>query len=124
MNFLNDLGFKKEDYAEFLDNPVSIIFKAKDSPDTSSRADILFVYSDIVREHHVGDVMADSFRAVPLARGDDKFVSAHTFAKPYYFPIRFNRIESISILINDVTGAIMRFKHGRTLVTLHFRKII
>ena len=81
-----------------------ITITADYEPKNPSQTNLLFVYSDIVREHHVGDSMSNCLRAIPLRSGVDEKISTHIFSIPYYFPVRFGDIKNISILLTDETG--------------------
>lgn len=64
-NFLRLLGFEPADY--FL-QPIdkSTIIVAKSFYDKRHINNLMFIYCDIVAEHHVGDAMANSLRVVAL----------------------------------------------------------
>lgn len=118
--FLRCLGF---DHVKYATEALKFIPITSDyAPTDPSLINLLFVYTDIVREHHVGDSMSNCLRAIPLRAGDDAMISSHVFPNPYYFPIRYGDIKNISILLTDETGTPMKFVRGRTYVTLHFRR--
>ena len=82
----------------------------------------IFVYSDIVEGHHIGDVMSNSLRVLPLSRGSYEDLAYETFGNQYFFPVRYPRIETITIKLADEVGDKIRFKGGRVYLTLKFRR--
>ena len=85
---------------------------------------LIFIYTDIIREHFVGDSLAPVLRVIPLQRKDEDTMCNITFPNPYYFKLKSNSIDSINVLILDETGKQIRFESGRILINLHFRKSI
>lgn len=83
----------------------------------------LFVYTDIITPHPVGD------REVPLLKtmivsNLPEFGSLVAVTPPMiaYFPVNRNPIDSILISIRDETGQKIPFTSGRTTTVLHFRQ--
>lgn len=120
-SFLRCLGYDQTTYGKDI-LKFSETIRATYERQNPTNTNLLFVYSDIVREHHVGDSMSNCLRAIPLRGGQDGMISSHTFSMPYYFPVRFGDVKNISILLTDETGTPVKFSNGRTFVTLHFRK--
>lgn len=96
--------------------------KASNQPETAPTSHLMFIYSDIIDEHFVGDVSARVLRVVPLDKQSKNSLAHITFNNPYYYPVRSNNIEDISILLNDETGHQIRFKSGRVYLSLHFKR--
>lgn len=119
-NFLSLLGFDQDQYFEDIKDPNDII-RAKDTHDKSYNNNLLFIYCDIIGEHRVGDALANSIRVVPLPKENEPKMAAHTFNKPIYFPVKHNRISSISIILTDETGSSIALDYGTVYLTLHFR---
>lgn len=117
---LATLGFKEDEYRDALSE--FTVANASTLPVPIVQPNLIFIYCDIVREHNVGDSMSNCLRVIPLTSGDDKTVSSHSFSMPYYFPVRYGMIKSISIKLCDEMGEPIKFSGGRTLVTLKFRK--
>lgn len=84
----------------------------------------LFIYTDIIRSIHVGDTMSNLLRMVEIPNhcefGDQ---ISFRYEKPEYKRLASNQISSIQVYIKDDSGADVPFEFGRTIVTLHFRKI-
>ena len=83
----------------------------------------IFVYTDIISPHAVGD------REVPLLKqfcvtGLPDFGLPVNVTPPVtaYYPVNRNPIDSIEIVLRDGTGKKIPFTSGRTIVTLHFRQ--
>lgn len=121
-DFVVPLGFEYNAYNKFLDKANRADkFKAKNPPQFSCRSNLLFVDSDIIEGHRVGDSMSMNLRTVPLSKGLFENVQYMSFTNEYFFPVRLNRIERISIKITDENGANIKFKTGRVFITLKFR---
>lgn len=81
----------------------------------------VFVYSDIVTPRVVGDVLVPLLRAVPV-REHDSDVTHVIFEKPHYLPLSRYQFNTVEILLTSDTGDPISFSHGKTVVTLHFRR--
>lgn len=79
----------------------------------------LYVYSDVVAETLVGDVMAPLLRLVRVGMGDR---SNEIFTKPYYKPVARLNYETVRIYIKNEFGENIPFRSGEVSVTLHFRR--
>lgn len=83
----------------------------------------IFVYSDVVQSHHVGDVVAPVFRIIPvLGEKDDQIVKSYD--NPLFFPVRKNYIDTISIELRSATGDPIIFTTGKTLLVLCFKRLL
>ena len=121
-SFLAPLGFERAAYTRFFDREdVSEKHRAPHPPDFSSRSNLLFVNTDIIEGHRVGDSMSTTLRTLPLSKGVYENVQYMSFINEYYFPVRFSRIDSISIKLTDENGKRIKFKSGRVFITLKFR---
>ena len=87
---------------------------------------LMFIYTDIIRDHHVGGTLAPVLRTVPLTKGVYEGIGYSSFENLVYYPIRKNFIESISILLTQDTGEQIRFAPaGRVFLSLKFqRKVV
>ena len=81
----------------------------------------LFVYTDILEHRPVGDITAPLLRVIPVTgyQGD---VITKTYENIQYFPIQKKQFDTIEIDIRTDMGKPVKFKNGKVLVTLHFRK--
>lgn len=120
---LNMLGFDHHNYMmavtdESSDNPSVRI--AQHKPDTSTKSHLMFIYTDIIKDHYVGDSKTRLLRVVPLKRDQIDKIGQMTYNVPHYYPVRSNKIEDISIKLTDEMGSPMKFKTGRIFISLHF----
>ena len=81
----------------------------------------LFVYTDILEHRPVGDITAPLLRVIPVTgyQGD---VITKIYENIQYFPIQKKQFDTIEIDIRTDMGKPVKFKNGKVLVTLHFRK--
>lgn len=125
--FIRALGFDNNTFASEMKEAVTEDLqeiKAQNQPDLGPKSHLLFIYSDIIHEHFVGDTAARVLRVVPLNREPSDRLGHMTFTSPYYYPVRSNKIEDISIVLCDETGNQIRFKTGRVYLSLHFKKTV
>lgn len=81
----------------------------------------IYVYSDLVSSHHVGDAFAPLLRVVPTRSGDSDEIVKH-YDRPLYFPINKKFIETILIELRTGFGEKITFTSGKTHVVLSFRR--
>lgn len=85
----------------------------------SGISSLIFFYTDIAEEHHVGDSMANSLRGIPA-----QDVKNHRVFNPIiYHPVRVKRINKITVFIADEIGGSPNFSDGKLHATLHLRRI-
>ncbi|XP_023238831.1 uncharacterized protein LOC111637555 [Centruroides sculpturatus] len=82
----------------------------------------IFVYSNIIESHHVGDTSAPLFRVIPLM-GEKEQQIDKIYNTPLFFPVRTNHIETISIDLRSSTGENIIFTSGKSLLVLYFRRV-
>lgn len=82
----------------------------------------LYVYSDIVKPSFVGDTFSKILRIVQVPNVKFGDSVKQIFDNPHYLPLNSNEINSIEIDIKDDTGQPIKFRFGRTICVLHFRK--
>uniref|UniRef100_A0A158P4N9 Uncharacterized protein n=1 Tax=Tetranychus urticae TaxID=32264 RepID=A0A158P4N9_TETUR len=88
-----------------------------------NNVNLMYVYTDIIRDHTVGGTKAPVLRAVPLTTGIYQGIGYCTFEHRIYYPVRKNHIENIAIICLDDTGEQIKFANiGRVFVSLDFRK--
>ena len=95
--------------------------QAKYTPYLYAQSNLLFVNTDIIEGHRVGNSMSMNLRTIPLSRGPFGSVQYKSFTNEFFFPVRFSRIERISIKITGENGKDIRFRGGRVFITLKFR---
>ena len=81
----------------------------------------LFIYTNIVEYHTVGDTRAPLLRIVNV---DGQYGETVTkiYDSPHYMPLKHKLVHMIEIDIRDSTGQPIPFVSGRVIVKLHFRR--
>jgi hypothetical protein len=82
----------------------------------------MYVYSDIVEQQYVGDVMARLLRVVKLNYVSCGNQVADIFTLPHYVPVCKSEFQEVEIHIKDDQGKPIPFSSGTSIVVLHFRK--
>ncbi|GFT09434.1 uncharacterized protein NPIL_343481 [Nephila pilipes] len=81
----------------------------------------IYVYSDIIESHFVGDTIAPLLRIIPvMSTKEDQIVV--NYQRPLYFPLRKNYIDCIEIELKSSSGDGIIFTGGKTLLVLSFRR--
>ena len=80
----------------------------------------MYVYTDIVAPHPVGNINANLLRVVPTISKEP--VVNQDFVNPMYFDLSQTHFATISILITDDTGQEIPFADSVVQVTLHFKR--
>lgn len=97
--------------------------QATSSVDLKGGLHSLYVYTDIVKASFVGNSLSPLLRVVEIPSnasfGDQICIK---YSNPYYLPIQITEFETIEIVVKDDTGYNIPFQHGRTIVTLNFRR--
>jgi hypothetical protein len=121
MSFVNALGFIDDPSVKLQTLPK---VQADRAADLTLRLNLLFVYSDIVAPHFVGDRLTRVLRILPLKRGKRHELVHERFVKPFYYPVRSNRIEDVNFILTDEIGDTIKFGSGRVLVGLHLKHFV
>lgn len=82
----------------------------------------LYVYSDIVQSGIVGDAHVPLLRVVP-SRGVHGDIHHISFQNQYYVPLQKRSFDTVRIYIADDAGDTVAFRGGRSVITLHFRRV-
>ncbi|XP_055930006.1 uncharacterized protein LOC129984661 isoform X2 [Argiope bruennichi] len=81
----------------------------------------IYVYSDIIESHFVGDTIAPLLRIIPvMSKKEDQIVI--NYQRPLYFPLRKNYIDCIEIELRSSSGDGIIFTSGKSLLVLSFRR--
>ena len=116
-------GFSgSEDPSKLLEKQKKVT--ARKTVDLNYGSHLIFVYSDIVAEHFVGQQSVRVLRVVPLKRNKNHDIVHERFMKPLYFPVRTNRIEEINFILADEAGNLVKFASGRVQIGLHLKRVI
>ena len=81
---------------------------------------IFTFYTDIIKSQYHGDVVVPVLRTVTVKGKHGSYVSKN-FERPHYVPLNKKMFDTISINIRDEAGDLIAFKHGKVIITLHFR---
>lgn len=81
----------------------------------------IFVYTDIIQCHHIGDISAPLLRVIPLSGEKDEQI-VRIYNNPIYFPLKNNYIETIDIELRSSSGKSITFATGKTILVLSFRE--
>ena len=116
------LGFNEKLSGRKLRNTV---IEAEYFPALDRGIKILILYSNIVEASFIGNTEAPLLAICPFEKrqNDDTHVIQKEIVKPIYVPLNRNILNRIDISIHDEAGASIPFTHGKTFLTLHFRKI-
>ena len=95
------------------------------SVETSLKEQILNLYvkTNIVEPHPVGDTQANLLRIVPVKDNEGRIVSEE-FAAPLYFRLSRSNFNTVSILITDDTGNEVPFEDATVQLTLSFDRTL
>lgn len=123
--FVRRLGFTFDDYKnkymDVLDGNY-LLCTANSVPTLGTRSHLLFIYTDIIHDHFVGDGKSRLLKVVPLTKGIYDNIGYMSITKPFYYPVRIRDLTCISILLADENGQEIKFTDGRTHLSLHFKK--
>lgn len=81
----------------------------------------IFVYSDLIESHHIGDTFAPLLRIIPCMNEKNEQIVKH-YEKPIYFPLRNNFVDTIEMELRTASGKNITFMGGKTFVLLSFRR--
>jgi hypothetical protein len=116
--FPEDVGFSEPFIRRF---GIETKFSDGFTPFELDDSRLMYVYSDIVSPHLVGDVQVPLLRVITPSGERGKMTSA-TFNDPYYLPVARRGFDMIEININNELGKPMPFVSGKSLAILHFRR--
>lgn len=81
----------------------------------------IYVYSDLISSHHVGDTFAPLLRVVPTRSAEtDEIVKQYD--RPLYFPLKNKFTETILMELRTGFGEQITFTSGKTHAVLSFRR--
>lgn len=82
----------------------------------------LYIYSDIIQCRTVGDSSVPLLRVIP-ASGTHGEIQSVSYLNVHYLPLQKKCFDTIQIYIADDAGELVPFEGGRSVVTLHFRRV-
>ena len=113
------LGYDMESYEVFSNGT----HMAADFPILNRGITALYVYCNIIDSVFIGNVKAPLLLTCPFKKlGKQDFVNQVEFLNPSYIALNRKNLQQIDIAIYDDSGSLVPFLHGKTKVTLHFRK--
>jgi len=83
---------------------------------------LMYVYCDVAAHTVVGDTMAPLLRVLNLNNESYEMIRL-SFPDIHYKPVQKRQFDSIEISINTARGLVLPFESGRSVVTLHFRRV-
>ena len=116
------LGFEEKLSGQYLFNTT---IEAEYFPTLDRGIRTLILYSNIVEASFIGNTQAPLLAICPFEKilNKDSHVIQKEILKPLYVPLNRNVLHQIDISIHDEAGALIPFIHGKTVLTLHFRKL-
>lgn len=82
----------------------------------------IYVYCNLVQPHLVGDQAHSLLRIIPVNIENQGKVVTNTYQKVQYYPLSFDRFDTVEINIKDDTNNFISFERGKSIVTLHLRE--
>ena len=100
------------------------LISAEQPYDFSNGIHAVYVYSNLCYPQLVGDSQTQLLRTVQIP---DTVGFGHqivnTYTSPIYVPLLMRDISEIEIVLRSDTGESIPFQFGRTIITLHFRRV-
>ena len=117
------LGFPLSSNEDIIYKPGSVV-TAPEFPVLNRAITALYVYSNIIESVYIGNVQAPLLLTCPFTNKDSKDnVHQLEFLNPCYIPLNRTTIDQIDIAIYDDAGALIPFLHGKTKLSLDFRRV-
>jgi hypothetical protein len=82
----------------------------------------MYIYCDVASHEIVGDTKTPLLRVCNVS-GKHGDIVRHTYDRPHYVPVERREFDSVEIAINNELGKPMPFRFGKSVVTLHFRRM-
>ena len=96
--------------------------QAGDVFDLTAGHRLMYIYCDIASHALLGNTKSPLLR-ICSTRGKYGDTIRETFNRPFYIPVAVREFDTISIDIRDELGQPMPFAFGKSVVTLHFRRM-
>ena len=99
------------------------IHRAADFPVFNRAITALYAYTNIIDTVFIGDVKAPLLLTCPFKKSNARdIVNQQEFLNPTYITLNRSTLRQIDIGIYDDNGVLVPFLHGKTKLTLHFRR--
>lgn len=108
------LGFVKNNFK-------SGIYTSKYPLELNGGITEIFIYTDLIESHRVGDAYVPLLRIIPCMNEKNDQIVKH-YETPLYFPLRKHFVDTIEIELKTITGRSIIFTGGKTFVLLSFRR--
>ena len=82
-----------------------------------------YVYANFIHPTQVGGKPVPLLKYVPLESAPYGSTVHKEFLNKAYIPVNVSRLRHCEFGIYDDTGTLINFEGGRTVLTLHFRKV-
>lgn len=82
---------------------------------------MLYLYTNIIKPQYVGHSRVPLLRTVQVSNNPGELITK-TFTAPHYLPLARNTFSTVEIDIRTSTGERVSFKHGNSIVKLHFKQ--
>lgn len=100
-----------------------IIYKAVAPVDRTAGIGCLFVYTNLIRHHPVGNTESQLLRVIPVPNGSTfGDIVTEEFKSPLFYPLLHTHITSIEIKICDGSNQLIKFNSGRVIIVLEVRR--
>ena len=110
------------------DNEVRLKVSGEDAlslvPSLKEKIVNLYVYTDLVEPHPVGDTQANLLRIVPIKEENEQQIVSEEFTVPLYFGLSRLHFNTVTVLITDDNGNEVPFEDASVQVTLHFDRSV
>ena len=103
--------------------PLALGTRISSSIDMTAGIHSIYVYSDIIKHSYVGNSMAQLLRRVDVPLVPYGAQISHIFPAPHYHLLCDQTFGSIEIVLKDDADRLIPFRFGRSIVTLHFRRV-
>jgi hypothetical protein len=117
------LGFNEAQLGELKNNIGEKSLVSWHPVDMSCGLNHLYIYCDIVHPQIVGNVLAPLLQIVSI---EGKYVDTvnRIYISPHYVPVLKKSFGTINVNVKDDRNESIRFEYGKTIVKLHFRRIL
>ena len=117
------LGFRTHDFrCDEKDLKPKLAFVAEREPDVEAGLRTIFVYSDIIKSHVVGNDQLPLIRIITPKASSHGATIQESFNPIYYYPLARRYIQSISIRLATEHGDNIPFEFGDVIIKLHVKK--
>lgn len=103
---------------------LSVIYNANQACDFDYKNHYIYLYCDIIEHQIVGNTYSQLLRCIPTRSQDHGHYVTHEFRNLQYLNLSSNNISSVEISLRTDSGELFRFNSGKTVITLHFKRVL